>query len=158
MTVNQANYPVGMAQDSNGMPIPEVSVQFDQANAIMPVDVQNHLTQNITALNAVALTIAGGATPTSTSSSIVCDGFITLNVIMHSSVSHNGLFQILWSYDNSSFNIWELVQSANGNVNSGTYSDRWSTIPVRAPYCKIIAQNSDGTIAPTVSVYAYLQA
>lgn len=155
---NQASYVVGMDQDENSYPIPKTSTKLTGADGIIPVDVQNHLTQSIVALNAVALTIAGGATPSSTSSAITCDGFNEISIVAHSSVSHNGRFQVLWSYDNTNFSTAENVQTQNNNINSGTYSDRFATIPVRAPYCKIEFDNLDGTATPTVTNWVYLKA
>lgn len=134
-----------------------LAVDLAQSDAIIPVDVQNHLTQSIVALNAVALTISGGATPSSTSSAITCDGFNEISVTEISSVSHNGYFAIQWSYDNTNFNVWEVVAGDKIN-NNLTTNARWGTVPVRAPYCKIILQNADATATPTVTLNVYLKA
>jgi hypothetical protein len=143
----------GNAIDQNN-PLP---VDLTTSEAIIPVDVQNHLTQSITALNAVALTVSGGATPTSTSSAITCDGFNEISIIQSSSVSHNGSFQIWWSFDNSTFTLGESP-SGDRIQNNGTFGTRFATMPVRAPYCKIGITNADGTATPTVTANVYLKA
>lgn len=132
-----------------------ISVQ--ESDVIIPIDIQNRLTQSIVALNAVALTIAGGATPNSTSSAITCDGFDNMSIVSVSSVANLGQIMIMWSFDNSTFTMNE-VPSGDKVVNAGTQTTRVMTVPVRAPYCKVQFVNQDTTNAPTVTMDIYLKA
>jgi hypothetical protein len=152
---NQPIQPVTIVGASNSSG--NVNVDIAQSDAIVPIDVQNHLTQTVVAINAVALTIAGGATPNTTSAAITCDGFNEISVVQTSSVLNSGRFQILWSYDNTNFNAYELCQG-DKIINSGSYTTRVATVPVRAPYCKIFVENQDTTATPTVTAWAYLKA
>jgi hypothetical protein len=150
MTVNQANYPVGMAQDSNGMPIPEVSVQFDQANAIMPVDVQNHLTQTIQTHNAVSIALSTGSYGTN-STFYSCDGFFNLSAILKNDASTSASISVDWSFDGTNLAYSELIKSDSNNQKGGTTD-------IKAPYFRIYANNGDATLAHTMSAWAYLKA
>lgn len=146
--------PVKGTLNSDNTITPTVNVQ---ALGALPSDIQAHLTSTNTAINAVALTISTGATPSTTSSPITCDGFNEINIGAWSSVSHQGNFQIIWSYDNTNFNLYEKP-TGDKISNDTTGTMRFGTVPVRAPYCKIMFQNSDTTATPTVTVMTYLKA
>lgn len=119
-----------------------------------PVEIQGHLTQTVQTHNAVSVAASGSST---SAQSVSCEGFSTVNISIKSDVSHNGRFQILWSYDNVTFNLFELP-SGTYIINSGTYGDRFADLPVRAPYFKLYLENQDAGAAHTMSAWAYLKA
>lgn len=153
--VSPSGRAVDFAVDETGVQ----QVDLTDAQSILGVDVQSHLTSNTVAINAVALTISTGATPNSTSAAIQTDGWNELNILCNSSVSHTGFFQVIWSYDNINFTFKETPATGTNVSNpSSATTDRWATLPVKAPYCKIYFANQDTTNAPTVTVQAYLKA
>ena len=125
----------------------------------LPTEIQSRRTQSILTQNAVALTISGGATPTSTSAYVNADGWDSLNITAKASASHTGRIQIQWSLDGTTTWNYELVSVGYGTViNSGAFQYREFSIPVRAPYFAVYYENQDAAVPVTVSVNAYLKA
>jgi hypothetical protein len=127
-----------------------LGTNIKSSEAIVPVDIQNRLSQTIQTHNAVSV----GASATSANSGwIDCDGFDKLGVTFLNDASKNFSISILWSND--------AVSQQGGDMDvksTGTNSAYSSTIvDVKARYAKVSLYNTD-TIAHTVSAWAYLKA
>lgn len=101
----------------------------------------------------VPLTVSGGATPVTTNVGFIStEGFNELSLIVKSSATHSGRFQIQWSFDGSSIYGFELATGT-----TGTFQYRQITVPVRAPYFKLYVENQDASIPVNVSAMYYMK-
>jgi hypothetical protein len=130
----------------------KLGTKLTQSDIQMPIEIQSRLTQTIQAHNAVALTVSGGATPNANSGAYIkTDGFDFISVITRASASHSGRFQIEWSIDGVTTHAYELPSATNSN------QYRVAGVSVKAPYARVFYENSDATIAPTVSSWVHLR-
>lgn len=163
MAVDQTQYSVAMDTDPvSGYPMPKVSiggastnggalgVDITQADAIVPMDVQNHLTQTIQAFNAVSIPLS----TTSQSAWINCDGFLDVTFLLKNDASTNSYADFQYSFDGGT-----TIASADYTaLVSSTSQNKTVNMPVKAPYIRINLANGDAGAAHTMSGWVYLRA
>jgi hypothetical protein len=117
-------------------------MSIEESQAIIPTDVQSHLTQVVQTHNAVSVTSGNNSVPSSWTS---CDGFRQISVGV--TTTGKTSLKIYWSYDGSTLHSQEML------INNAEPK----TTDVAAPYFKLVPQNDD-TVTETITVYAYLMA
>lgn len=153
-TVNSTNVkvtyfylaPVEGTLNADGTVSPNVYIQ---SNIIVPVDVQNHLTQLVQNFNAVSV---GASTASGEASFHPCDGYAFLNIGLLNDASTSNYLDIQWSYDGTNYHSADY-----GALPTATTQRRTVQVPVKAPYFRLSVYNGD-TVAHTFSVWSYLMA
>lgn len=140
----------GNAIDQNN-PLP---VDLTTSEAIIPVDIQNHLTQTIQTHNAVSVPLSGWSFDSAYRSS---DGFQQICVNVKNDATTNNGVVILWSTDGTNLHGQDIVL-ATGNGGGYDSTARSGSVDVKAPYYKVGIGNYDSALAHTMSAWAYLRA
>jgi hypothetical protein len=144
----------GNAIDQNN-PLP---VDLTTSEAIIPTDIQNHLTQSIQTHNAVSVPLSGNSAQGNGSSFAPCDGFKDISITVSNDNNTSTIsIAIQWSFDGTNVQGGTSLVSnqpcnAWGNTKTFTIND------IQAPYFRVALVNGDATAAHTMSAWAYLKA
>lgn len=120
---------------------------LEDAEIMLPVDVQNHHQELIQTHNAVSIALSG----TSASSYTEVRGFdkIGINVNMTSGTGMS--VYVDFSYDG--VNYISTITAYDGTANNVAVE-----VPVTAPFARINIKNKDASSAKTTTAYIYLKA
>jgi hypothetical protein len=122
-------------------------VNITGSDVMQPVEIQGRYAQTIQTHNAVNV----GASGTSNSTWIDCNGFDRLAGTMKNDASTNSSINVFWSNDGVTTHGNETVVAQN------TLNLKSFETPIKSRYAMVVVSNSD-TIAHTMSAWAYLKA
>jgi hypothetical protein len=131
------------AESGNGA----LDTNLKASEIIQPVDIQARYSQTIQTHNAVSV----GASGSSASNWINCDGFDNVAVSLLNDASATNKVDVAWSHDGINQHTFETVC----NTTSAKYNV--GEVGIKAQYCKLVLINSD-TASHTMSAWAYLKA
>lgn len=124
-------------------------VSLDYAPVQVPTEIQSHLTKTIQTHNAVSVPASGN----SNSAFYSCDGYDKLCISLNNDSATSSVVSVEWSYDGTN------AQGADSGVIPNNTTQRKSGVTdVKAPYFRVVAGNTDGALAHTMSIWAYLKA
>jgi hypothetical protein len=124
-------------------------MQLTGSNMIQPTEIQSRYATTIQTHNAVSV----GASSSSNSSWIDCDGFTDLAITLKNDAVTTAVVDIDWSHDGTT----QHGRDISSPIPSGTGIVRSATTPIKGRYARISVFNGD-TISHTMSAWAYLKA
>lgn len=123
---------------------------IEGAEATVPVDIQSRYATTIQTHNAVSVPLSS----TSTGSFIDVDGFDKISVIAtNDNTTSTWAVNLIWSIDGVTDHGYEILL-ASGALGNKTIK----ITDTKARYVKVQLQNTDATLAHTMSAWAYLKA
>jgi hypothetical protein len=125
-----------------------LGVNVKQADAIVPVDIQNRLASTIQTHSGV---VVAATTGTSASAFIDTDGFDKIAISLYNDAQTNSGAYLEWSNDNATAHGAETI------IATATARNKISITDTKARYVRLVIQNTDA--APhTMNAWAYLKA
>jgi hypothetical protein len=125
-----------------------LGVNVKQADAIVPVDIQNRLASTIQTQSGVSIAPSGSNL---LANFIDCDGFDKVAGTLMNDAATNNSLNLKWSNDGTNFHGDELILA------SAAVQKRPFETGVKARYLKVEALNGD-VAAHTMSAWVYLKA
>jgi hypothetical protein len=130
-----------------------LGVNVKQADAIIPVDIQNKLAQTIQTHSGSVVAPNGGS---ASGSYIDCDGWDNVVVHLNASLSATGDSEIrlLWSNDGSTMTTYQVVQFEDVVTHDKKVSKDYK---IKMRYLSIQVRNLNAASANTMSAWAYFK-